>query len=77
MMKLPSEEFDAILDQTASSANAKEQLEQLKQYINDFTFEQTDNSYVFTLNAKGDQFKELIQFDVNSQWALEKTILKA
>ncbi|KOS67819.1 hypothetical protein AEA09_04120 [Lysinibacillus contaminans] len=64
-MKLPSEEFDAILDQTAASANAKEQLEQLKQYIDDFTFEQTDDSYVLTLNAKGDQFKELIQSEVN------------
>lgn len=64
-MKLPSEEFDAIFDQTAASANAKEQLEQLKQYIDDFTFEQTDDSYVLTLNAKGDQFKELIQSEVN------------
>ena len=64
-MELPNEEFDAILDQTAASANAKEQLEQLKQYIDNFTFEQTDDSYVLTLNAKGDQFKELIQSEVN------------
>lgn len=64
-LQLPSAEFDAILEQTASSANAKEQLEQLKQYIDDFTFEQTDDSYVLTLNAKGDHFKELIQSEVN------------
>lgn len=64
-MRIPSEQFDAILDQTASSTNAKEQLEQLKQYINHFTFEQTDNTYVLTLNAKGDQFKELIQSEIN------------
>lgn len=64
-LKIPSEQFDAILDQTASSTNAKEQLEQLKQYIDDFTFEQTDDTYLLTLNAKGDQFKELIQSEMN------------
>ncbi|MFJ7738694.1 DUF6612 family protein [Lysinibacillus sp. NPDC097287] len=64
-MKLPNEQFDAILDQTASSANAKEQLEQLKQYIDDFTFEQTDDTYVLTLNAQGDAFKELIQSELD------------
>lgn len=64
-MKLPNEQFDAILDQTASSANAQEQLEQLKQYIDDFTFEQTDDTYVLTLNAQGDHFKELIQSEVD------------
>lgn len=64
-MKMPSEEFDAILGQTASSANAKEQLEQLKQYIDDFTFEQNDDTYVLTLNAQGDAFKELIQAEMD------------
>lgn len=64
-MKIPSEQFDAILEQTATSTNAKEQLEQLKQYIDDFTFTQTDNTYVLTLQAKGDQFKELIQSELN------------
>lgn len=65
-MKIPSEQFDAILEQTATSTNAKEQLEQLKQYIDDFTFTQTDNTYVLTLQAKGDQYKELIQSALNN-----------
>ncbi|EAZ83805.1 hypothetical protein BB14905_21813 [Bacillus sp. B14905] len=64
-LKLPDENFDAILDQTASSADAKEQLEQLKKFINDFTFEQTDKEYVLTLEAKGDKFKELIDSEIN------------
>lgn len=64
-LKLPSEDFDAVLAQTASSADAKKQLEQLKQYIDDFTFEQTDDTYVLTLNAQGDSFKELIESEVN------------
>ncbi|WP_225340387.1 DUF6612 family protein [Lysinibacillus capsici] len=64
-LKLPNEDFDAILDQTAASADAKEQLEQLKKFIKDFTFEQTDDEYVLTLNAKGDKFKELIDSEIN------------
>ncbi len=64
-LKLPDENFDAILDQTAASADAKEQLEQLKKFINDFTFEQTDDEYVLTLDAKGDKFKELIDSEIN------------
>ncbi|MCR8852899.1 DUF6612 family protein [Lysinibacillus fusiformis] len=64
-LKLPDENFDAILDQTATSADAKEQLEQLKKFINDFTFEQTDKEYVLTLEAKGDKFKELIDSEIN------------
>ncbi|WP_336635498.1 DUF6612 family protein [Lysinibacillus fusiformis] len=64
-LKLPDENFEAILDQTAASADAKEQLEQLKKFINDFTFEQTDKEYVLTLEAKGDKFKELIDSEIN------------
>ncbi len=64
-LKLPNENFDAILDQTAASADAKEQLEQLKKFIKDFTFEQTDKEYVLTLEAKGDKFKELIDSEIN------------
>ncbi|KPN96739.1 DUF6612 family protein [Lysinibacillus sp. ZYM-1] len=64
-LKLPDENFDAILDQTAASADAKEQLEQLKKFINDFTFEQSDDEYVLTLEAKGDKFKELINSEIN------------
>ncbi|MDM5249548.1 MULTISPECIES: DUF6612 family protein [unclassified Lysinibacillus] len=62
--KLPSEQFDAVLEQTASSANAKEQLEQLKKFIGDFKFEQTDDAYILTLEAKGDKFKELIDSEM-------------
>lgn len=64
-LKLPDDNFDAILDQTAASADAKEQLEQLKKFIKDFTFEQTDDEYVLTLDAKGDKFKELIDSEIN------------
>ena len=63
--KLPSEQFDAMMEQTASSADAKAQLEQLKNFIKDFKFEQTDDAYVLTLDAKGDKFKELIDSEIS------------
>ncbi|MFJ7369829.1 DUF6612 family protein [Lysinibacillus sp. NPDC098008] len=63
-LKLPDDNFDEILEQTASSADAKEQLEQLKSFIDDFSFEQTDDEYVLTLDAEGDKFKALIDEEI-------------
>ncbi|SOC18364.1 hypothetical protein SAMN05880501_11088 [Ureibacillus xyleni] len=57
-MKLPSEQFDMVMGQTASQANAAEQLEALKAFIDDFKFEQTDSEYVLTLSAASDKFKQ-------------------
>ncbi|UPW82203.1 DUF6612 family protein [Lysinibacillus sp. Ag94] len=63
--KLPNEQFDAIMEQTASSADAKAQLDQLKNFIKDFKFEQTDKAYILSLDAKGDKFKELIDSEIS------------
>ncbi|MFJ6208187.1 DUF6612 family protein [Lysinibacillus sp. NPDC092081] len=63
--KLPDEQLDAMLEENVSSANAKAQLDQLKDFIKDFKFEQTDDAYVLTLDAKGDKFKELIDSEIN------------
>ncbi|MGE7688063.1 DUF6612 family protein [Lysinibacillus sp. NPDC097214] len=63
--RLPDEQLDTMLEQNASSANAKAQLDQLKDFIKDFKFEQTDDAYVLTLDAKGDKFKELIDSEIN------------
>jgi len=63
--KLPDEQLDTMLEENASSANAKAQLDQLKDFIKDFKFEQTDDAYILTLDAKGDKFKELIDSQIN------------
>ncbi|MCP1146316.1 DUF6612 family protein [Lysinibacillus endophyticus] len=57
-MKLPSDQFDMVMGQTANQANAAEQLEALKSFIDEFKFEQTDSEYVLTLSAASDKFKE-------------------
>lgn len=54
-----------MLKRTVPSPNAKEQLEQLKPYIHDFTITQTDDTYVLTLQAKGNQYEKLIQSTLN------------
>lgn len=63
--KLPSDDFDAIMGQTASQVNASEQLGQMKEFINDFKFEQTDTSYVLTLNASSERFNEYMLEQLN------------
>lgn len=36
----------------------------LKSFIDDFSFEQTDDEYVLTLDAEGDKFKALIDEEI-------------
>lgn len=65
--KLPSEDFEVIMGQTATQVNASEQLEQMKKFIEDFKFEQTDSTYVLTLDASSEKFNEymLEQLNIN------------
>ena len=46
--------------QTGAQADAAQQLEQLKQFVDDFTFEQDNNDYKLTLTIEGEKFKEFI-----------------
>lgn len=59
-LKMPDEQYEQLLAQTGAQADASEQLEQLEQFINDFSFEQDDENYLLTLNIEGDQFKQFI-----------------
>jgi len=65
--KMPSNDFEAIMGQTATQVNAAEQLEQMKEFINDFKFEQTDSTYVLKLDASSKKFNEFMleQLNVN------------
>lgn len=59
-IKLPDEQYEQIMAQAGAQANATEQLEQLQQFIDEFTFEQDDENYLLTLNIQGDQFKQMM-----------------
>ncbi len=64
-IKLPDEMYDDLLAQAGASADSTEQLKQLKPFINDFTFKQTDSAYILTLSANGEKFKSLIMEQVS------------
>ena len=59
-LKLPDESYEEMLAEAGLGTDAKEQLEQLKPFLSDFTFEQNDSAYILTLNAKGEKFNDLI-----------------
>lgn len=73
--KLPTDDFDAILEQTAGQVNAAEQLEQMKEFISDFKFEQTDSSFILKLDTSSEKFNEFMlgQLNLNEMLATEET----
>lgn len=65
-MKLPAEMTDEMLAQIGTQGDASQQLTQLKKYISDFTFEQSNTEYILTLNADGEKFNDLILANAGS-----------
>ncbi|MEK4080277.1 DUF6612 family protein [Solibacillus sp. FSL K6-1126] len=59
-LKMPDEQYEQLIAQTGAQVDASEQLEQLEQFIDDFSFEQDDENYLLTLNIEGDEFKQFI-----------------
>lgn len=59
--KLPSDMYEQIMSMSQKQADPAKQLQDLEAFKDDFTFEQTDSSYVLKLSASGDKFNELIQ----------------
>lgn len=58
--KLPEEQFDAMMNQAGIQQDPSEQLRQLEQFVEDFTFEQNDNEYILTLDADGEKFTDFV-----------------
>lgn len=59
--KLPSDMYEQIMSMSQKQADPAKQLKDLEAFKSDFTFEQTDSSYVLKLAASGEKFNELIQ----------------
>jgi len=60
-MKLPTDMYAQMMAMSENQADPAQQLKDLEQFMDDFTFEQTDSEYVLKLEASGDQFNELVQ----------------
>lgn len=59
-MKFPTEMAEELMQSTPQQSNPIGELKKLEKYVDDFKFEQDDNSYILTLKASGDKFNELI-----------------
>lgn len=80
-LKMPDESIEdlkALADQ--QTADPSQQLEELAEFKDDFTFKQTEDTYILTLDASGDKFKELMdqqldktlgQMELEAQMVLE------
>jgi|SRR5699024_9029712 len=60
-LKLSTSELDMLDDLVGQQDDPAEQLEILNEYTEDFTFDQTDDTYILKLTADTDQFVELIK----------------
>lgn len=74
-LKLPQEEFAALMNQTGIQNDPSEQLRQLEQFVEDFTFEQNDDEYILTLDADGEKFKEFVLEQAKTAMGSEEAML--
>ncbi len=61
--KMPADEMgelEAIMSMEQQSGDLSGQLEQLEAFQDDFTFEQTDDEFILTLDAAGEEYEKLI-----------------
>ncbi len=59
-MKLPNENYEQLMGETAEQADASQQLAMLQSFIEDFTFEQNGAQYILTLDASDEKFNDFV-----------------
>jgi len=70
-MKLPAEMMEQVLQGVnQESLDPSAQLAQLVDYSENFAVEEKDGNYVFTLNAKGEEFNNLLAEQLGDQAAM-------
>lgn len=80
-LKMPDESIAGLKELAdQQTADPAQQLEELSEFQDDFTFEQTADEYILTLDASGEKFQELMdqqldktlgQMEIEAQMALE------
>lgn len=71
-LKLPEDMYDEIATTTDATEGATVDFASLKEYLDDFTFEQNDDEYILKLKASGEKFNKLIQDELESAGLLEQ-----
>jgi len=66
--KLPKEQVDQIMGNSMKEQyDPSAQIEQLKEFADDFSMTETDDAYTLKLTATGDKFKKFMQEEVKKQ----------
>lgn len=60
-MKMDGADVDMIEELAGQQPDPAEQIEMIEDYMDDISFEESDDAYVLTLKADGDEFDELFQ----------------
>lgn len=60
-LKLPKDMYEQIMSMSKNQADPSQQLKDLESFMDDFTFEQDEHSYILKLAASGDEFNTLMQ----------------
>lgn len=63
-IKLPEEFSGQILQMSEGQTNPSDQLEQLKDFVDEFEFKQDDKNYILTLKASGEKFDQFFKDNV-------------
>ncbi|MDQ0483517.1 DUF6612 family protein [Guptibacillus hwajinpoensis] len=59
-MEFPDEMTDTLLTIQQSQADPSEQMEMLKEYVDEFKLTENEGTYVMTMKASGEKFQELL-----------------
>lgn len=60
-LKMEDAGTDAIEEMAGQEPDPAEQMEMLEDYVDDFSFEQSDDAFILTLDADGDDFNDLFK----------------
>lgn len=60
-MKFPSEMMEQLVQISNQQTNPAAEIENLKRFVDDFTFQQDDKSYILVLNASGEKFTDFLK----------------
>ncbi|MEK4280919.1 MULTISPECIES: DUF6612 family protein [unclassified Cytobacillus] len=60
-MKFPKEMSDDLIQMSSQQTNPGEELKKLQEFVDDFTFEQDEKSFILKLKADGEKFNDFVK----------------
>ncbi|MBN8207135.1 hypothetical protein JI666_00080 [Bacillus sp. NTK071] len=73
-MEFPDEMTDTLLTMQQSQADPSEQMNMLKEYVDEFTLTENDDTYVMTMKASGEKYQELLDKTVENMGAQSEVL---